>query len=56
MNARFSHIEHWVFDLDHTLYSPELRLFDQIELLMTLYVQDALDISLEEADHLRKHF
>ena len=34
----FSHVEHWVFDLDNTLYHPSARLFDQIEAKMITYV------------------
>ena len=35
---QFSHVRTWVFDLDNTLYPPEMRLFDQIEQRMTQYV------------------
>jgi putative hydrolase of the HAD superfamily len=31
----FDHVRYWVFDLDNTLYPPEAKLFDQIEVLMT---------------------
>ncbi|MCT4559647.1 MAG: pyrimidine 5'-nucleotidase [Pelagimonas sp.] len=49
----FSHIRHWVFDLDNTLYAPSVRLFDQIEAKMTHYVMTALNVSRDQADHLR---
>ncbi len=52
----FSHVTHWVFDLDNTLYPPSVRLFDQIEVRMTAYVMDALGVDRAEADHLRKHY
>ncbi|MFT7592888.1 MAG: putative hydrolase of the HAD superfamily [Paracoccaceae bacterium] len=52
----FSHISHWVFDLDNTLYPPQARLFDQIEVRMTQYVMDALGLSHPEADRLRKQY
>ncbi len=52
----FSHVRHWVFDLDNTLYPPEARLFDQIEVRMTAYVMDALGIDRARADHLRRHY
>lgn len=52
----FSHVTHWVFDLDHTLYPPEARLFDLIEVRMTAWVMDAIGASRDEADHLRKHY
>ena len=31
--AALSHIDHWIFDLDNTLYPPALGLFDQIGFL-----------------------
>ena len=52
----FSHVTHWVFDLDNTLYPPQARLFDQIEVRMTQYVMDALGVEHPEADRLRKHY
>ncbi len=52
----FSHISTWVFDLDHTLYPPEARLFDLIEVRMTDYVMSTLGVEREEADRLRKHY
>jgi putative hydrolase of the HAD superfamily len=52
----FSHVEHWVFDLDNTLYPPEARLFDQIEVKMTAWVMRALGVSRAEADRLRRHY
>ncbi|WP_113911039.1 pyrimidine 5'-nucleotidase [Roseovarius dicentrarchi] len=49
----FCHVDTWVFDLDNTLYSPELRLFDQIELRMTQFVMDTLNVDHAEANRLR---
>jgi putative hydrolase of the HAD superfamily len=54
--AHFHHINTWVFDLDHTLYPPSARLFDQIEVKMTQYVMDALNVDHARADHLRQHY
>ena len=53
---QFSHVRHWVFDLDNTLYHPSARLFDQIEVRMTQYVMESLGVARPEADHLRKHY
>ncbi|ABV94126.1 putative pyrimidine 5'-nucleotidase [Dinoroseobacter shibae DFL 12 = DSM 16493] len=53
---RFSHVDTWVFDLDNTLYPPQMRLFDQIERRMTAYVMDALGVSRAEADRLRREY
>ncbi len=49
----FSHVDTWVFDLDNTLYSPEIRLFDQIEVRMTQFVMDTLNVDHAEANRLR---
>ena len=57
MVARFFlHVETWVFDLDNTLYPPEIRLFDQIEARMTAWVQARLGVDAVEADRLRRHY
>jgi len=52
--AYFSHVRSWVFDLDNTLYPPEARLFDQIEVRMTNFVMDALGVGHDEANRLRR--
>ena len=54
--AHFSHVTHWVFDLDNTLYPPHMRLFDQIEQRMTAYVMDKLNVTRPEADRLRRDY
>ena len=56
VKASFSHVAAWVFDLDNTLYPPQARLFDQIEVRMTQYVMDSLRVDRTEADRLRKHY
>ncbi|MFC6688219.1 pyrimidine 5'-nucleotidase [Jhaorihella thermophila] len=56
VKADFSHVEHWVFDLDNTLYPPQARLFDQIELRMTRFVMEALGVARDEADRLRRRY
>jgi putative hydrolase of the HAD superfamily len=52
----FTHVTGWVFDLDNTLYPPSARLFDQIEVRMTAWVQQALGVDRAEADRLRRHY
>jgi len=54
--ASFSHVRAWVFDLDNTLYPPEARLFDQIEVRMADFVQRALGVDRAEANRLRLHY
>lgn len=50
---RFTHVRAWVFDLDNTLYSPALRLFDQIEARMNAYVTRVTGAVGQEAAELR---
>jgi putative hydrolase of the HAD superfamily len=52
----FDHVAFWVFDLDNTLYPPEARLFDQIEVRMTDWVMEALKVDRTQADRLRDHY
>ena len=52
----FKHVTSWVFDLDNTLYPPQFRLFDQIEVRMTAWVMNALGVGKTEADRLRQHY
>ena len=52
----FIGVRTWVFDLDNTLYPPEMRLFDQIEVKMTDWVMRALQVDRARADHLRAHY
>lgn len=52
----FSHVTTWVFDLDHTLYPPSAKLLELIEVRMTAWVMDALQVDRTEADRLRLHY
>jgi putative hydrolase of the HAD superfamily len=52
----FRHVDAWVFDLDNTLYPASARLFDQIEVRMTAWVMQALNVPRPEADRLRRHY
>lgn len=56
LKPAFSHVDTWVFDLDHTLYPPERALFSQIEDRMTAYVQRQLGVDAPEANRLRDHY
>jgi putative hydrolase of the HAD superfamily len=55
-NTPFSHVTTWVFDLDNTLYPPQMRLFDQIEVKMTAWVMTNLGLPREEANVLRADY
>ena len=52
----FSHIDTWIFDLDNTLYPPEARLFDLIEVRMTAWVMTVTGADEAEANRLRLHY
>ncbi|MGO4854354.1 pyrimidine 5'-nucleotidase [Phaeovulum sp. W22_SRMD_FR3] len=54
--SSFHHVTDWVFDLDNTLYPPQARLFDQIEVKMTAYVMAALGVEETEANRLRGEY
>jgi putative hydrolase of the HAD superfamily len=52
----FTHVRHWIFDLDNTLYPPSARLFDQIERLMEGYLCRELGLTQTEAQALRARY
>ena len=56
VRSSFSHVRHWVFDLDNTLYPPSVRLFDQIKVKMTRYVMESLGVDRAEANRLRLQY
>ena len=47
-------VKYWIFDLDNTLYPPELDLFAKVDVRMTSYIQDRLSLSHDEAFRLQK--
>ncbi|MAI58776.1 MAG: pyrimidine 5'-nucleotidase [Rhodobacteraceae bacterium] len=53
---QFKKVTNWVFDLDHTLYAPDHKLFSQIEHKMTLYIMDTLGLDADEANKLRHRY
>lgn len=54
--SQFTHVETWVFDLDNTLYPPEMALFEQINIRMTDWVMRAIGVDAAEADRLRAKY
>ena len=52
--ARFAHVTEWVFDLDNTLYPHHSNLFSQIDVKMTAYVSELLQLPRDEARTLQK--
>ena len=51
---RFAHVTEWVFDLDNTLYPHHSNLFSQIDVKMTAYVSELLQLPRDEARALQK--
>jgi putative hydrolase of the HAD superfamily len=57
MDARFSHIRDWIFDLDNCLYPASAGLFDLIDERMGAYIQRLLSCDAAEAKRVQKlHF
>ncbi|MGB5950589.1 MAG: pyrimidine 5'-nucleotidase [Parvibaculum sp.] len=52
----FSHVEHWVFDLDNTLYPPACDLFGRIDEKMCDFIMRFLDVDEVEAKRVQKEF
>ncbi len=56
MSADLTHIDTWVFDLDNTLYPSACDLFAQIDVRMTQFVAQELNVDLVEARVLQKRY
>ena len=52
--AHFEHVTDWIFDLDNTLYPHHSNLFSQIDVKMTSYVSELLQLPRDEARKLQK--
>jgi putative hydrolase of the HAD superfamily len=52
----FSDIRHWIFDLDNTLYPRRCDLFAQIDVKMTQFVSEFLDLPHAEARLKQKQY
>jgi putative hydrolase of the HAD superfamily len=52
----FDHINAWVFDLDNTLYPASCRLFDQMHVRMSEFIQQAFKVDEAEANRRRRTF
>lgn len=44
LDRHFGHIDHWVFDLDNTLYPARCNLFAQVDVRITDFIASALDL------------
>jgi putative hydrolase of the HAD superfamily len=52
----FAHIETWVFDLDNTLYSFHLNLWQQVDERIRGYIANFLKLSHEDAFRVQKDY
>lgn len=51
-----SHVSHWVFDLDNTLYPSDAAVMSQVDQRMTEYVARLLEVDLDEARIVQKSY
>lgn len=51
-----SHIQHWIFDLDNTLYRADANFFSQIDRKMTAYISRYLALQPDDARLLQKDY
>ena len=56
MGPNLSHINHWVFDLDNTLYSGDAAFFSQIDKKMTHFISDYLGLEPPDARKIQKQY
>ncbi|MAB13901.1 pyrimidine 5'-nucleotidase [Parvibaculum sp.] len=52
----FNHVEHWIFDLDNTLYPPACDLFSQVDRRMCDFIMNYLKLDEDEARRVQKHY
>ncbi len=52
----FAKVEHWVFDLDNTLYPHHSNLFAQIDEKMTTYLSKLMELEKDEARVVQKTY
>ncbi|WP_169567296.1 pyrimidine 5'-nucleotidase [Sneathiella limimaris] len=54
--THFEDIDAWIFDLDNTLYPADCDLFSQMSVKMGEFVSNFLQVDLEEARRIQKHY
>ncbi|CAN5136618.1 pyrimidine 5'-nucleotidase [soil metagenome] len=52
----FAHVDHWVFDLDNTLYSHESRVWPQVNQRITLFLQELFGLDGLSSHALRGYY
>lgn len=56
MTHALSHIDHWIFDLDNTLYPPSAKLFDLIDIRMRGFIMRLLGVEEGQAHDIQKQY
>ncbi len=56
MPPEFSHIDHWIFDLDNVLYPADCNLYELVDVKMGEYIAGLLDCNLAEARKVQKSY
>ena len=52
----FAHVDHWIFDLDNTLYSHESRVWPQVNERITLFLQELFGLDGLSSHALRQYY
>ena len=52
----FAHVDHWIFDLDNTLYSHEARVWPQVDERITLFLAELFGLDGMSSRALQKYY
>lgn len=54
--AAFGHVDHWIFDLDNTLYSHEAKVWPQVDERITLFLAELFGLDGLSSRALQKYY
>lgn len=54
--AAFAHVDHWIFDLDNTLYSHEAKVWPQVDERITLFLTELFGLDGLSSRALQKYY
>ena len=52
----FAHVDHWIFDLDNTLYSHEAKVWPQVDERITLFLAELFGLDGLSSRALQKYY
>ncbi|MGX5735345.1 pyrimidine 5'-nucleotidase [Bosea thiooxidans] len=52
----FAHVDHWIFDLDNTLYSHEAKIWPQVDERITLFLSELFGLDGLSSRALQKYY